>query len=94
MAMWDGLTGGLNFSLPGNGGPQCLSYSSGRRKLVETLFVLVVCLVELYWSLPRLDFPACDRPSMPPDRQPHRHVFTGVVFLVFLKQKYAIKLIN
>ena len=46
MAIGNGLAsviyGGVNHSIPGNGGPDCTDYISGQQKIVETLAFTVL----------------------------------------------------
>ncbi len=41
---------GVDFALPGNGGPDCLESVSMEQRVAETLFALAVCIAALFWA--------------------------------------------
>ena len=53
VSLLDALTAGIDFSLPGNGGPDCLHYISSSRRLLEDLsffgLSLLCMIVGIWW---------------------------------------------
>lgn len=47
---------GVNFSLAGNGGPECAALIPGTQKIAETVFVVALNSLLLWISYPRLTF--------------------------------------
>ena len=45
---WSIFTGGIDFDLPGNGGPECLKYLTWKQRILETLLGLGLTLLA-YW---------------------------------------------
>lgn len=48
---------GVNASIPRNVGPECASYLSMKRRIIETLFISVYILLLMVWSLKRISIP-------------------------------------
>ena len=48
---------GVDFSLPGNGGPDCVEFIPHKQKIVETVAFSLLALVWLAWSYPRIKLP-------------------------------------
>ena len=46
-SLTDSLTGGIDFALAGNGGPDCVAFIDGSRRVWETCLALIVCLVTI-----------------------------------------------
>ena len=45
------LCDGVDFRIPGNGGPECLDALAMDRRLVESLLIIVISLAQVFWSL-------------------------------------------
>ncbi|ESO09742.1 hypothetical protein HELRODRAFT_183886 [Helobdella robusta] len=45
---------GVNFSIPGTGGPECVDYLSSRQKILETFLVLLVSSLQIWYMMPCL----------------------------------------
>ena len=43
-----GLNSGIDFSLPGNGGPDCLNFQTLSRRFFEAALSVIVCSICLY----------------------------------------------
>lgn len=58
MQTWEELLSwtysGVNFSLAGNGGPECVALVPGMQKIVETVFVVVLNSLQLWMVFPKL----------------------------------------
>jgi len=50
------LYAGIDFSLPGNGGPVCANYLSPMHRVVETIIVLSASVIEIAWSLKHIKY--------------------------------------
>lgn len=48
---------GINYSLAGNGGPECAAMVPGTQRIAETVFVVVTSCLELWLTYPRLKLP-------------------------------------
>lgn len=48
---------GVNASIPRNVGPECVSYLSWKRRVIETFFVSVFIVFLMIWSLKRMNLP-------------------------------------
>ena len=55
---YDVFLAGINYSVPGEGGPDCFDFISWQQRITETSFLIVFCAVIMSWSwyrLPRLE---------------------------------------
>ena len=50
------LYAGIDFTLAGNGGPECSRYLSVTHRIVETIVILFASIVEVVWSLKRIRY--------------------------------------
>ena len=50
------LYAGIDFSLAGNGGPDCAKYLSPKHRIVETLLVLSASIIEIVLALKRVKY--------------------------------------
>src|SRR6218665_445006 len=48
---------GINYSLAGNGGPECAAMVPGSQKIAETVFVAVMSFLEVWLTYPQLKLP-------------------------------------
>lgn len=48
---------GVNASIPRNVGPECASYLSMRRRIIETLLITIYIAFLMIWSLKRMTLP-------------------------------------
>ncbi|XP_001632987.2 transmembrane protein 164 [Nematostella vectensis] len=77
--------GGVNHSLPGNGGPACARFLSTRQRVLETVSYMLFCVVLLYFILPRCRIPE----KLPPLRE--GTLFARRLLLVLLCVTFAIE---
>uniref|UniRef100_A0A914CLG0 Uncharacterized protein n=1 Tax=Acrobeloides nanus TaxID=290746 RepID=A0A914CLG0_9BILA len=52
------LIGGVDHSIPGNGGIDCVNYIPLWQRVVETVVIVPLSLYGIVWSLGRLEFPS------------------------------------
>ena len=50
------LYAGIDFSLAGNGGPDCANYLSSFHRLTETILILLASVAEIFWALKRITY--------------------------------------
>ena len=50
------LYAGIDFTLAGNGGPECASYLSPMHRVVETLVVLSASVIEIFLALKHIKY--------------------------------------
>lgn len=79
---------GVDHSIPGNGGPDCVNYSSYRRRILESSFALTFAFGEIYYSWRKLRYPVSDYiPRDPNHRYDHityfRRCLIAFLCLVF-----------
>ncbi|GIZ03139.1 transmembrane protein 164 [Caerostris extrusa] len=48
---------GVNHSIKGNGGPDCVNYLSVQRRIIETIIACTIGVYSLYWGLKRCTVP-------------------------------------
>ncbi|XP_067122259.1 transmembrane protein 164 [Centruroides vittatus] len=53
----DWAISGVDHSIEGNGGPDCVKYLSPNRRLYETIFATILALIYLYWGIRRIHIP-------------------------------------
>lgn len=58
------LNSGIDFSLPGNGGPECLAFHSTGRRIFVTSLASGLCLLAFYVGLRRHTSPICGRTNL------------------------------
>ena len=49
---------GVDYTLPGNGGPECTHFLTVKQKLIETFVFTVLAFIELYVAKSRIKLPA------------------------------------
>lgn len=59
--LWHFAISGVNQSLEGNGGPECVHFLPLWQKLVETMIAIPIGIYGLYWSHSRLHMPWLNR---------------------------------
>ncbi|KAF8386167.1 hypothetical protein PRIPAC_75309 [Pristionchus pacificus] len=59
---WDLAVGGVNYSIPGNGGPECRSFIPYWQRLVESSFFVPSACVLVWRLLPQLSIEYNERP--------------------------------
>ena len=55
---------GVDFTLSGNGGKECVNFLSPMQRLVESLFASFLAMVIIYKAYPRLTLPDTERGPM------------------------------
>ncbi|XP_063236377.1 transmembrane protein 164 isoform X2 [Bacillus rossius redtenbacheri] len=58
--MFEWAYSGVDSSVPGNGGVECASFLSARRRIVETVVVVIFALVLISWGFKSLSIPKDD----------------------------------
>jgi hypothetical protein len=51
--MFEWLYSGVNFNLDGNGGETCSNYLSTKQKIIESLFLILISLIEIIYPWKR-----------------------------------------
>ncbi|GMT34566.1 hypothetical protein PFISCL1PPCAC_25863 [Pristionchus fissidentatus] len=59
---WDLAVGGVNFSIEGNGGPECIGFMPNWQRLIETAIALPSAAVFLWRLLPQLSIEYSEQP--------------------------------
>ena len=49
--------GGVNETIPGNGGPKCFHFMSLERRFFETLFGCIISLGYFFWGYSHITYP-------------------------------------
>lgn len=52
----DWLYGGVDNSIPGNGGPECAKYLHPYTRITESIFIIALSLVEVIWAFSNITF--------------------------------------
>ena len=50
------LYAGIDYTLEGNGGPECANFLSTKHRLLETMFVLLASVIEVILALKRIKY--------------------------------------
>lgn len=74
---------GVNHSLAGNGGRECLEFISTEQKIVETVIFIIISVLVLWYSYPRLTLPEKLPPGRYEEEQTSRRVILVIVCLTF-----------
>jgi len=74
---------GVNHSLAGNGGRECLEFISTEQKIVETVIFITISVLVLWYSYPRLTLPEKLPPGRHEEEQTSRRVILAIVCLTF-----------
>ncbi|KAK3872205.1 hypothetical protein Pcinc_022709 [Petrolisthes cinctipes] len=90
--MLDWCAGGVDPSIPGNGGPSCAGFLSVHRRLCETLLGCAISLLYFYWGYSYITYPSSYK-FVRKDRGGKRAllVLVSLVFGVEIGFKFATK---
>ena len=83
VAMFEWTYEGVNHSLAGNGGRECLQFISTEQKIAETVIFIVLSMAVLAYSYPRLRMPDKLPPGRYEESQTQRRVVLVVVCVTF-----------
>jgi len=95
--MWTDMYAGVDHSIPGNGGPECVNFLPGWQRVVETVLAVSMAAYEIKWAYPKLTYPTpppTDCPSRLPTFERLRRwlvAFLCFVFGVEMGYKFASK---
>ena len=77
---------GVDFSLPGNGGQECIDFIPPKQRFLESFGIAFIGLLEMWWAWPRIRLPE----KLPPTERVDR--FGKRLLLVSMCLTYGIEL--
>ena len=83
VTMFEWTYEGVNHSLAGNGGIECLEFIPTKQKIAETVIFIILSIVVLAYSYPRLSIPETLPPGRYEEGQTTRRVVLVIVCLTF-----------
>lgn len=94
MSIWNNLEwtyAGVNHSLPGNGGIDCINFIPYWQKIIETCFVTLLGLCEMFYAYRHITLPKNIPPVTKPDSAAKRLMLVCmcIVFGIELGFKFA-----